>query len=84
MLLFVIAHKLLPSDRMSTLRLILVAGMSLSMLLLGAISSGLFLKGGLILVMLFVFFAFAWFIIVTSDEKDMIRHNLSVLSCTKP
>lgn len=83
LLLFVMAHKLLPSARMLTLRSILVAGMSFSMLVLGAISSGLFLKGGLILVMLLVFFTFAWFVIVTSDEKDMMRRNLGVLSFKK-
>lgn len=81
--LFFIACKILPSGPMFRLRSILVAGISLSMLVLGALSSGLALKGGVLLVMLFVFVTLAWFIVLTSEEKNMIRRNLVALSFTK-
>ena len=83
MLLFVIANRLLPSGPNVISRAVLMTGMSLSMLALVAFIPGLALKGGVLLVMLLAFVVFAWFIVLVTDEKDMIRSRLGIPSLSE-
>ena len=83
LLLFVIANRLLPSGPNVMSRAVLMTAMSLSMLALGMFIPGLALKGGVLFVMLLAFITFAWFIVLATDEKDMIRSRLGIPSLSE-
>lgn len=78
--LFVMAHRLLPSVSPFTLRPVLMAGMALFMLALGAVIPGLAMKGLFLLLVLLLFAAVAWFAILAADERNMIRSRLKAIS----
>lgn len=79
LLLFIMAQKLLPSKPQLLFRTAWVVSLSVLMLVLGAVIPVFAVKSGVFLVMLFAFVMVAWFILLTSDEKNMIRSSLPVL-----
>jgi len=79
LLLFVIVRWLLPSVSPFALQPMLITGMALFVLALGAIVPGLALKGGFLLLVLFLFSVIGWFSILTPDERHMICDQLKAL-----
>lgn len=78
-ILFVIAQKLLSSVSLFTLRSMLIAGMALFVLALAAIIPGLAMKGLFLLLALLIFAAVAWFVILGTDERNLIRNRLKAI-----
>jgi len=79
LLLFVMAHRLVPSVSPAspfTLRPMLSVGIALLVLTLGAIIPGLAMKGLFLLLVLLIFAVVAWFGILAADERNMIRSRL--------
>ena len=79
LLLFVIAYRLLPSLSPITLQSVLMTGVVLFLLFLGAVIPGLVMKGCFLLMVLIVFTGIAWFVILNTDEKSMIRSYLKAI-----
>jgi len=79
LLLFVMAHRLLPSLSPITMQSVLLSGVVLFMFYLGAVITGLVMKGCFLLLVLIVFAVIAWFVILHTDEKAMIRSCLKVM-----
>ena len=78
-ILFVMAHRLLSAEALFTLRPVLMAGMALFVLALGTVIPGLAMKGLFLLLVLFLFAAVAWFFILATDERNMIRGRLKAI-----
>lgn len=75
--LFVMAHRLMPVvSPFFTLRSVLMVGMALFVLALGAILPGLAMKLVFLLLVLVIFAAVAWFVILATDERNMLRSRL--------
>ncbi|GMQ82961.1 MAG: flippase [Rhodothermia bacterium] len=74
--LFVMAHRLLSVASPFSLRPVLMAGMALLVLALGAVIPGLVMKGLFLLLVLLIFAVVAWFVILATDERNMIRNRL--------
>lgn len=70
--LFVIANKLLSTDASDQLHFVLMFAVALLMLFLSFVISDVFVKTLGLLVMLLVFFALYWFVVIEPDEKKMI------------
>jgi O-antigen/teichoic acid export membrane protein len=79
MFLFVMARRLLSAASPFTLRPVLMAGMALFTLALSAVIPGLAMKGVFLLLVLFIFAVVAWFVILATDERNMIRGRLNVI-----
>jgi len=77
--LFIMAQRLLPLVSPFSLRPVFMAGMALCMLVLGAVIPGLAMKGLFLLLVLILFAAVAWFVILATDERNMIRGRLRAL-----
>ncbi|NOZ51521.1 MAG: flippase [Gammaproteobacteria bacterium] len=78
-ILFVMAHRLLPTVSPFTRRPVLIAGMALFVLGLGAMVPGLVMKGVYLLLVLLIFAAVSWFILLATDERNMIRSRLKII-----
>lgn len=78
--LFIVAHKLLSAASPYTLRPVLMAGMALLSMVLGAVIPELAIKWLFLLLVLLTFAAAAWFIILASDERNMVRSHLRAIS----
>ena len=83
MFLFVMAHRLLSSVSPFTLRPVFMAGMALFALALGAVIPGLAMKGLFLLLVLLLFVPTAWFVILATEERDMIRSRLKTIPIFK-
>ncbi len=79
MFLFVMAHRLLPAVSPFTLRPVLIVGMVLFVLVLGAVISGLVMKFVFLLLVLLIFLATAWFVILAADEREMLCRSLKAI-----
>jgi len=79
MFLFIMAHRLLSSVSPFTVRLVPMAGMALFVLALGAVIPGLAMKGLFLLLVLLIFAAVAWFVILATDERKIIRSHLKTI-----
>jgi len=79
LLLFIMAHRLLPLLPPVTRQSVLMVCVAFSLLLLGAVIPGLAMKGGFLLLVLIIFTVIAWFVILASDERDMIRSQLKAI-----
>ena len=77
--LFVLAGKLLSEASRFTLRAALMIAVAFLALGLGAMISGLAVKGTFLLIILFLFAITAWFAILKTDEREMIRSRLSAI-----
>lgn len=78
-ILFVMAHRLLPSVSPFSLRPVFIVGMVFSMLVLGVVIHDLAMKGLFLILVLLVFTVVAWFVILATDERDMIRNRLKTI-----
>lgn len=78
-ILFIIAQRLLPSVSMLTLRPVLMTGIALFVLALGAVIPGLTMKGLFLLLVLPIFAAITWFVILATDERNIIRNRLKTI-----
>ena len=79
LVLFVMSNRLLPTVTPFTLRSVFMAGMALFVLSLGTVIPGFAMKGLFLLLVLFLFAAAAWFVILATDEKDMICSRLKAI-----
>jgi len=77
--LFAMAHRLLSPASPLTLRPVLRPGMALFVLALGAVIPGLAMKSVFLLVMLILFVVLAWFVILATDERNMICSRLKTM-----
>jgi len=77
--LFAMAHRLLSPASPLTLRPVLRPGMALFVLALGAVIPGLAMKSVFLLVVLILFVAVAWFVILATDERNMICSRLKTM-----
>jgi O-antigen/teichoic acid export membrane protein len=77
--LFVMAHRLLSAPSPFTMRRLIMVSMSLFVLVLGAVIPGLAMKGVFLLIMLLLFSAVAWFVILATDERNMICSSLKAI-----
>ncbi|WP_299873363.1 flippase [uncultured Cocleimonas sp.] len=77
--LFFIAQKLSPSTPLFSLRHVYVLSVALLILVLGSIISTSLLKVLFLIIVLFVFAIFSWFIILNTDERDLIRNRLKTI-----
>jgi len=78
-ILFVMAHRLLSTVSPFTLRSVIIAGMALFVLVLGAVIPGLVMKGVFLLMTLSIFAVVAWFFILAKDERGMICRSLKTI-----
>jgi O-antigen/teichoic acid export membrane protein len=78
--LFVMAHRLVPVASPFTRQLLLMVGVAFFVLALGALIPGLIMKGLFLLLVLLIFAAITWFVILATDEKDMICSHMKVIS----
>ena len=78
-ILFIMAHRLLPSLSPFSVRPVFIAGIALSMLVLGAVMHGLVLKGLFLLLVMIIFTVVAWFVIFATEERDIIRDRLKAI-----
>ena len=78
--LFIMAHSLLPSTSQFTLRSVLITSVSLFVLALGAIIPELAMKGVFLFAVLLIFMVGAWFVVLNTDERSMIRNLLKAIS----
>jgi O-antigen/teichoic acid export membrane protein len=78
--LFAMAHRVLSAATPYTLRPMIMAGMVLFVLSLGAIISGLAMKGLFLMLVLPIFAVVAWFVILAKDERDLIRSRFKTIS----
>ena len=74
--LFVMTHRLLSATTPFTLGSVFMASAALLTIALGAVITGLAMKGLFILIVLLLFAAVAWFGILATDERDMIHSRL--------
>jgi len=72
LLLFVIAHRLVSVASPFTRRPVLIAAMAFFVLAVGALIPGFAMKGGFLLLALLSFAVIAWFVILGTDEKNLI------------
>jgi len=79
LILFMMSHRLLPSVSQLTTRPMFMVGIVLFVLVLGAIIPGLVMKGVFLLLVLLIFAAIAWFVILATDERDMICSRLKAI-----
>ena len=77
--LFVMAHRLLPAVSPITLHSVLKAGMAIFVLALGTVISDLSMKVLFLLFVLLIFAAITWFVILATEEKNIIRNRLKIL-----
>jgi len=77
--LFVMVQRLLPLASPFSLRLVRMVVMALFMLALGAMMHGLAIKGLFLLLILLIFAAVAWLVILTAGERNMIRSRLKTI-----
>jgi len=76
-ILFVMARRLLTSAY--TLRPVFMFGTALFVLTLGAIIQGLVTRGVFITVAMFLFAIVAWLVILSTEERNMIRKRLHAM-----
>lgn len=74
--LFVMANRVMSVTSQFTQKPILVAGISLFTIGLGGMIPGPAMKGLFVLLVLLLFVLIAWFVILATDDKDMIRRHL--------
>ena len=79
LILFIMAHRLLSAGSPFMLRPMLMAGIALFVLALGAVIPALAMKGLFLLLVLLLFAAAAWFVILATDERNMIRSRLKTI-----
>lgn len=79
LLLFVIAGRLSPSLSPINLQSVLMMGAVVFLLFLGAVIPGLVLKGCFLLLVLTAFTVIAWFVILNTNERRMIRSYLKAI-----
>lgn len=72
LLLFVIAHRLVSVASPFTRRPVIMAGMAFFILTLGALIPGSAMKGVFLLLVLLIFATTAWFVILGTDEKNLV------------
>jgi O-antigen/teichoic acid export membrane protein len=77
--LFVMAHGLVPSVSPFSLRPVLIAATSLFVLLAGAMMTGVVVKGVFVLLVLPLFAATAWLLILAREEKNMILSRVGAI-----
>ena len=75
-ILFLMANRLLSIALPYALKVLLMAGIALFSLALGAMVTELAIKWLFLLLTLLIFMAVSWFVILTTEEKGMIRNHL--------
>jgi O-antigen/teichoic acid export membrane protein len=79
LILFFMAQRLLPLLSPFSLRPVLLGSIAFLMLTLSAMTSGLAMKGLFLLLVLIGFASVAWFAILATDEREMIRGRLKTV-----
>lgn len=82
-ILFIMANRLLFISPPYALRTLLIAGIVLFALVLGAVISEITIKWLYFLLTLSSFMVVAWFVILTSEERGMIRNHFKVVPMFK-
>lgn len=78
-MLFVMVHNLLPAASPFMLRPILMTGMALFILAIGAFISAFAMKLLFVLLVLLFFTLVAWYFILGADERNMISNRLKAM-----
>jgi len=73
---FVMANRLLPESSRGRMQSVLMAGMGIFGLALGAYIPCIGMKGVFLLLVLPLFTLVAWFFILATEERDMVRNTL--------
>lgn len=83
LILFIMAHRILPSVLWFTTRPMSIVSISLLMLVLGAIIPGLAMKALFLLFVLVLFAMVAWFVILKTGEREQVLRYMKSMFAVK-
>ena len=82
-ILFLMANRLLSIALPYALKVLLMAGIALFSLALGAMAPETSIKWLFLLLMLLIFSVVAWYVIITTQEKSIIHNRLKAVLSSK-